>query len=177
MQDPFRRIMIISGSIIFGSIVVFFLLFAWLGSDLTSQSDGIAAARQAVEDDARAIESFSLLKRSEEEAKQYASRLNSLLPSSGDLLSFSRWVTTTGRDAQVNAQAVFKSTPPKGVPGTIGSANFTLDAVGPYETLKDFLYLVENKAPRYLVAYDSITVAREGEQYHATIGGRVFFKY
>jgi hypothetical protein len=161
---------------ILGSIVLFFALFAWLGGDVQVQADAIATLRQSAEQDARAIESLSSIKKRIEEADQYAARLNLLLPPRGDLLSFSRWVSITGRTNGVNAQASFRSTPSKGASGALGFAYFTLDAAGPYGSLKEFLGIVESRAVQFLIVYDGISVAKEGENYHAIVSGRVFFK-
>ena len=176
MQGNLKKAVITGGSIIFASIVVFFVAFAWLSGDMEVQADGIQSARKSSAQDTYSLESFAALKRDATLAGQYAVRLDALVPSRDGVLSFPRWIETTSRTYKVNAQASFKSSPAAGKQGTIGSVDFALDAIGPYDGLKEFLGVVEGKAPRFLIVFDSISVSKEADAYHAAVKGRVFFR-
>lgn len=167
----------VSAWIILASVAVFFAAFAWLHGDMEAQAEAIRNARRSVGNDTRSVADFAGLRKDAAEADEYAAKLNLLLPLRDELLSFPRWVAATGLASKVSARATFKSTPAAaGKTGAIGSVDFVLDAGGAYDKLKEFLNIVESKAPRFLVVFDGIDVSKDGDTYHASIKGRVFFR-
>ena len=176
MTPSFRRYLIVSITILLGSVAVCIALFLFLSNDLAVQAHAIAANRNTVEESAQALTLGTALARRAGEASHVLTAMNNLLPSKDALLEFPKWMSGIARGHNVVVRFSFQgdtTNPTATDPGSIG---FSIDASGSHSDLSAFLEEVEAKSTSFLVTFSSLNFRKDSATYRASAHGKVFFQ-
>ncbi len=176
MVSHFKRDLIISFSIIAGSIAVFGTLFYFLSQDLYLQSGKISADRSIINQRAATIDSLNNLKKDAPNADVYLKAMNKLLVPQDQLFDFSRWLDGIARVRQVGMSFHFNGNIVSSQGNSPSYIAFSLDLNGGIQNLLDFLKDVEFRSPRFLVRIDNFDFTKNDRGYRILSNGRVFFK-
>lgn len=174
--NHFKRELVISFSIIGGSIIVFGIVLYFLSKDLTSRANKLTVDRLFISQRAATIAALASLKTDAPKADMYLQAMSKFLVSQDQLFDFPRWLDGIARSRQVGMNFSFQGsqTPPQGdMPGFI---SFSLDLSGELSNLVDFLKDIEFKSTRFLVAIDNFDLRRSDSGYRILANGKVFFK-
>ncbi|MEK7195264.1 MAG: hypothetical protein AAB655_01055 [Patescibacteria group bacterium] len=176
MANSFKREIIISASVIIGSILIMSVALYFLAKDIDSQAEKVAAARFAISDKALALEALANLKNGVPKADLYKQAMDKILVSRDQLIDFPRWLDGLARSRQVAFTSSFQGNqvePQGGLPAYVG---FMMDAGGSLNNLIGFFKDVETQAPRFLVNFERFDLNGGGSEYKIAAYGKVFFK-
>ena len=177
-MDPvmFKKRFLIGAGIVTASLIIFVGAAFFLGNDITTQASAITAARSNAADQSAMVNAYSVLKSDAATAATYQAAMDKLLPSQNDLIGFQSQIDNIAHNDGVDLTFTFSgsSTPPVNTaPGSIG---FTLSAIGPLQSIINFLSDIESRAPIALSKFDAFTVTQEGSNYGLDGTGHVFFR-
>lgn len=149
-----------------GAVGVILVGLFLVGIDTKNVAEEVVKARAELK---MGIDQLDKLAQLREESKLAQSRIGSLenlLPSRDELFSFPTRVETLAANQGLSARFTF------GSEGD-GSIDYSLDVQGLYGEIVNFLDSIEKNMPFMNVAGTDIIIA--GEEYRASISGKVFF--
>lgn len=176
MHDRFRKQIILSASIIIGSLVVVGLVIYLLSVNLDAEVNKATFNKTALITETTALETLADLKNNAATAQTYQSAMSKILVSQDQLINFPAWLNQLSLLDQVSESFSWQGSqvpPAAAMPGYIG---FGINAAGSLEALTNFFKDVEYRKPQYLVSLDGFDITRSGSGYGVSANGRVFFK-
>lgn len=177
MFKTFRRKVAWSVSIILGSILLFIGASFWLTKNIEEQTGHIVRQRALLQRFSQVASILAEFKRAAPIAAAYEVRVKTLLPSQENLLDFPRWIDGLARARNVSLQFNFQGD--QVLPrddSTAGFLHFNANIIGQTENITGFIQDIEQRSPRYLIAFEGFELARSGAEYQLNIQGRVFFR-
>jgi Tfp pilus assembly protein PilO len=176
MDAPFKKEIIITSSVIGGSLILFMIAFLAIAGRIDTAVASIKLARTTIQTQSQAVSALAKLKQDVGQADQYQEQINLLLPKKEELLGASRAIDAIARAHNVTFHFSFQSTTAPaslGVPGYIG---FNLDADGTYENVRDFWSDLESKTSRFVMQFGDLSLASSPSGYKMSGAGKLFFR-
>lgn len=172
MRNEWRRKIFLNIGVTILTFAALIILILLLRSDINKRVIKISSQRQELFSRAAAIDSLANLKSDFEKAKPYIAVLDRILPAKEDLISFSRDIVEIGRKSQASVGFAFGQEV-EGTADQPGIINFNLSVDTSLNNLVVFLKNI--KASSYIVSFPALDLSRrEGEQFIATLAGRVY---
>lgn len=175
MQAYFKKELIISLSIIFGSILLLGTAILFLSYDVAAQAEKVVSGRNSLLERANSLGVLAELKSGAIKAAVYRQAMNKILVTKDQLLDFRGWLDGLARGRNLTLSFSFRgeTVPPSGdLPASIG---FSLGVKGGLEDVLGFLKDIEFASPRFLLSLDDFSGKRDGLNYDFIGDGKVFF--
>src|SRR3989344_4170427 len=176
MHRYFEKEILISISIIFGSILLLGLAIVFLARDAISWSNKVVEGRNSIAEKAATLEALADLKRTAPSAAGYRLAMDAYLVTRDQLIDFQKWLDGVARGRDISLSSSFRgdsSEPTEDSPGNIG---FNINVSGEMDRIIGFLKDIESESPRFLLVLDNFGLKSGDSSTEFSAGGRVFFK-
>ena len=177
MKDDFKKRLIVSACIIFGSIVVASAALYFIASDLNAKADAVIRDRTLIAAQTTAIQGLAQLKRDAPKAAQYQAAMDALIPDQYHIVNFSKWLNDIAAKHGVVVTFAFQNENPPSASGQVGTAAFSIDVRGQSSAAVAFLRDIETQAAGFLLTintFDLIPGATSTVELSAQ--GNLFFR-
>jgi len=165
-----KRLLIIAGVPLGISLILTTILF-FMGSDIVKRTDQIKQLRGDLLFRLQLTESLALLRKDSEQAKNYITEIENILPSRDQLVSFPRDLSTIARQNKIDLNSSLGQEGSEGI-GKLGQTNFTMTGQGLFDDFISFLKTLETA--RYFINLKSIDFTRRDSNFGALMTGQVF---
>jgi hypothetical protein len=176
MITNFKRQLLTSLSIIFGSIIVGVVALYYLAGTVSAEANKVATDRSLINEQADSLDVLSALKNASPQAAAYKAAMDQLLPTQDGLIGFSQWISGVAAANQVVANASFQGGIAQPVGSAPGQAKFSLEVTGSLNNIAAFLQDAESKAPGFILSIDSFNLVDQNGTYQLTGQGALFFR-
>lgn len=176
-MDNFRRRVRFSLIFIAASFVLLGGGLAWLSYGLSDQAQRIVDDRVQLDQRAALLGSLAALKDAAPAAANYEKAMELLMPTQDQLLDFPHTLDNLAKVDQVSLSFSFQGgqVAPQGA--NPGYVTFSLNAGGSADNLTNFLKDAEVRASKFLVAFNSFSLSRNGDgSYSVMAQGQLFFR-
>ena len=176
MVKNFRRELIISISLIAGSMLVFGMAVYFLTDAITTKAQKISSDRTSIGNRSELIGGLAEQKASSPEVKKFQQEINLILPVKDDLVNYQSWLDGLSRVHQVSINFQFSGETAAAADSSPGYIKFVLSANGDYTGLTNFIKDVEYKDARFTTKFDDFDLKRSGNEYNISVDGKIYFR-
>lgn len=176
MTITFKRPLIVSASVILGSIVIAVVGFFYLSQSIADQAGRIAKDRADIAAQTTALASIAKLRAEATQAAVYTSAMGKLLPTHDGLISFGQWISRIATTDHVSASVSFRGNDVMPSNDAFGRAGISLDMSAPIANIIAFLNDIESKTPGFLLSLASLDLVPSGSDYRLSAQGTLFFR-
>jgi len=172
MQRSFKFRLILSLSVILGTLLIIAVVIVYLGFDISTKASFISDTQTQLFKRVADIANLTKLKEQEKAADAALSKLNDALPKRDSLFSVSRDLGDFARARSLSFGSKFgeESAPGEGTPGFI---RLEMNTGGSYADLVAFIKDIE--ASSYFINLLNFDIVRQGTRFSALLNGEVFF--
>ncbi len=153
------------------SLFLIAILF-FIGSDITKRIDQIKQIRADLLFRQQLTESLALLHKDSQEAQNYSSELENILPTRDQLLNFPHDLSTIARQNKIELNSSLGQETSGAVEG-LKKVGFTMATQGSFDNFINFLKSLETG--RYFIDLGSIDFSRQNNNFKAFMNGGVFY--
>jgi hypothetical protein len=176
MAANFKRPLIVSFSIIAGSIAIATAIVYFLTQNISAQAVKIASDRSAIAAETGVLASIASLNAQASQAAVYRRAMEKLLPNQDGLIGFGQWAGNLAAANHVAAHVSFQGKNISPSPAMAGQAGFSLTVNGPVSNIVAFINAMEAKSSGFLLAISSFDLASGNPDYQLSAQGNLFFR-
>ena len=168
MDTHFKRSLIISSSIIVGSVLVAILALFLISQNINSAVSLIVGAKSQIDQRSASIEALATLRQQAVQAAPYQTAMNELLPTQDQLINFNQWAATIAAKYQVVSAVSFQ--------GGAGQPGFSISATGGFNNITEFLNDLQHQSVGFLVNISAFDLVNQGQNYQFTGQGTLSYR-
>ena len=176
MDPEFKKEVIISGGVIVASILIFGIASWYLANGISEQAAQIIEKRTVLAEWARSVSTLGEFRLVAPEVEKYEAQIKAILPGKEGLIDFGRVVETIARVNRVKTIFNFEGEAVPAQVGVPGYIAFSLRADGNFADIQSFFTTLHGRGSKFLISLSGLDLQRAGEEYHAAVQGRVYFR-
>lgn len=174
MKNVFKKQLLISGSVILGSIIAASVGLYFLSGDLGTQAQKIITEKALAAQQASVLGILAQLESDAPVAAKYSAAIDQLLPIHDDLIGVPGWVNGLAAKHDVTASFSFQGNNNPATNATPGTDGFTVLVEGQQANVAAFLNDMESQSPQFLLNVNSLDLVNNGPDYKLSIQGVLF---
>jgi hypothetical protein len=157
-------------------VILAIVAFWFLLGSITAQADRVISQKNATQEGTNAIASFAVLKAAAPQAAQYEAAMQTLLPDQSGLITFNSWVNQAAKKYSVTATVAYQGDPVPATAGIPGTANFTMTAQGPENSIAPFMDYLSSQASGFILLFGSFDFTNNQAQESVIAQGTLYFR-
>jgi len=163
-------------SVIVGSVILAAVGFWLLSGSITAEADRVVAQKVAAQETTNAVANFAVLKAAAPQAAQYGVAIQKLMSDQSGLITFSSWVNQAANKYNVTATVAYQGDPVPSSAGVPGTANFTMTAQGPENSITPFVNYLSSQAAGFMLSFGSFDFTNDQDQENIIAQGTLYFR-